>query len=141
MSFNQQLGITHNPIIAKRVSMQNVWWIGKRPNGDTMTISSRYGQNPKTGIQPRSGQDSWWVETLDRNGKKLPSGDWRNRKPKVDGHTGTHPNPFRGNWNQPKLAVYLGFTGKLTSIGRKGMRLAEQTMRNPRYQQGGEFNY
>ena len=89
MSFNQQIGTTNNPI-AKRVSMQNVWWIGKRPNGDTMTISSRYGQNPRTGVQVRSGQDSWYVEMLDRNGKKVSHGDWRNRNYKVDGMNGTH---------------------------------------------------
>jgi len=139
VSFNQYIGTTNNPI-AKRVSMQNVWWIGKRPNGDTMTISSRYGQNPRTGVQVRSGQDSWYVEMLDRNGKKVPHGDWRNRNYKVDGMNGTHPNPFRSSWNQPKVATTYNFKGKLTSIGRKGMRLAEQAMRNPRYQQGGEFN-
>jgi len=124
--------------VQKKVYMSNVWWIGKRPNGDTMTVSSRYGQHPQTGVRFVSGQDTWHVEMLDKRGKEVPSGNWRERRNyKVEGMNGTHPNPFRGNWNQPLVATTYKFTGKLTSVGRKGARLAEQGMRNPRYQQGG----
>ena len=113
-------GLEKGPPPAKgRYRPANIWWVGENKDGNKLYIASTFGQDRRTGVKMRSGQDSFLTVLPHLAGTRRWGGSF----------IFAHPNPFRSGTHRISAAdSYQSsrspsgagpYRGRFTSVGRK----------------------